>query len=246
MSQMHEHGTQDIAPIAEVATALAGKGVLHVIFILDRSGSMSGKEEDVIGGFNSYIEQLRTNPEGHVGISYVRFDNDAELVWNDVPLADVPAMTHDTYAVRGSTALLDAVGMTVSAVRENAEHNYIVITNTDGEENASREWTAEAVKALIEKYSAKDNWTFAFFGDGVEAWSQARDYGYAASASMAYASHQTRDMYDAKARVSNYMRRNRMRKSERFAEATRAAIEDADISDEALGAVLEGADDAKA
>ena len=79
-----------------IGKSLDGDDVSHVIFILDRSGSMRGKEEDVIGGFNAYIDELRANNEGAVGISYVRFDNEIELVWNDMPLADVPHMSRAT------------------------------------------------------------------------------------------------------------------------------------------------------
>jgi hypothetical protein len=82
------------------------------------------------------------------------------------------------------------------------------------------------VKSLIERYEAKGNWTFAFFGEGVEAWSQARDFGYAKGAAMAYTRDNMRGVYDAKAQVSNMMRREKIRATRRFAEATRAAVED--------------------
>jgi len=219
-------------------TAFEGDDVTHVIFILDRSGSMSGKEADVIGGFNSYIDALRANPDGQVGVSYVCFDGKLELVWGDLPLADVPRMTPDTYSVRGSTALLDAFGMTVSAVQENDAHRYIVITHTDGQENASREWTADRVKSLIEQRETKGNWTFAFFGEGIDAWSQASRYGFSAGSSMAYAKDDLRPVYAAKGRVSNVMRTRKMAATKDFAAAASAIIQDPEISDEAVATIL--------
>ena len=148
-------------------------------------------------------------------------------------------MTHETYSVRGNTALLDAVGMTVSAVREDAGHRYIVITNTDGHENASREWTAENVKALIERYEAKGNWTFAFFGEGLDAWADASRYGFAAGSAMAHSTANRQDMFAAKARVSNAMRRRHVDSSRSFAAATAAAMQDPALSDEEIARILE-------
>jgi uncharacterized protein YegL len=223
----------------DFATAVTGDDVMHIIFILDRSGSMSGKEDDVIGGFNSYVETLRREPAGEVGVSYVRFDQQLELIWNDVPLAAVPRMNGETYSVRGSTALLDAVGTTVSAVRENAAHRYTVIIHTDGMENASREWTAENVKALIERYEAKGNWTFAFFGEGIDAWSQADRYGFTPRSSMKYEKGNLHAVYASKGRVSNVTRKEKMRASPNFAAATEAVTNEPGISDEEVARILE-------
>jgi Mg-chelatase subunit ChlD len=232
---------RELALSQPVAATLTGDEVTHVIFILDRSGSMSGKAADVIGGFNSYVDALRAEPKGQVGVSYVRFDHETELVWNDLPLADVPQMTADTYRVRGNTALLDAVGMTVSAVREDPAHAYIVITNTDGEENASREWTVDGVKELIARYEAKGNFSFAFFGEGIDAWSQASDMGYAPTMAAAYTAHEAGAMYRAKARATNIMRSRKMRSSRDFGAATRMAMDRPDATDDEIASALEGA-----
>jgi hypothetical protein len=226
----------------EIAAAIQEDDVTHVIFILDRSGSMSGKEADVIGGFNSYVDALRANPAGPAGISYVRFDDQLELVWNDLALADVPPMTDATYSVRGSTALLDAVGATVSAVRDEPTHRYIVITNTDGQENASREWTAGNVRSLIQEREARGNWTFAFFGQGIDAWADAGRYGYGAGAAMSHAAADIRDVYASKARVSNVMRSRGIRSSREFAAASAAVMRDPEMSDDAVERVLDGAE----
>jgi uncharacterized protein YegL len=238
MQVMDEHS---IETAGQLATTVHGDDVTHVIFILDRSGSMRGKEEDVIGGFNSYVDELRKTPHGEVGVSYVRFDQLIELVWNDVPLAGVAHMSRDTYSVRGSTALLDAVGMTVSAVRDNSAHQYIVITNTDGMENASREWTPDGVKQLIKDREALGNWTFAFFGEGTDAWSQASAYGFSANTAAAYSRADMRHLYEAKARVSNVMRSRKMRATKDFAAAAAAIMGDAAMSDDDVERILSGA-----
>lgn len=245
MNRELEARTQALEPAAQVAATVAGDDVTHVIFILDRSGSMGGKEADVIGGVNSYVSDLRRTSEGGVvGISYVRFDQQIELVWNDVPLADVPTMTPEHYSVRGSTALLDAVGMTVPAINDNPAHRYVVITNTDGMENASREWTAERVKALIEERQARGNWTFTFFGEGIEAWSQAGRYGFAPNASMAHSAADRHGMFHAKARVTDVMMKRKMRATRDFARATRAVMRDESLSDDEVARILEGDEDA--
>jgi len=222
-----------------LSMSVQGADAMHVVFILDRSGSMSGKEADVIGGFNSYVEELRANPAGPVGISYVRFDNYPELIWNDVPLADVPQMTSEHYQPRGSTALLDAVGSTVSAIHDMPEQRYIVIVHTDGMENASREWTKEKVKDLIEKYDAKDNWTFAFFGEGPDAWAQANDYGYARARTASYAPADMRDVYFAKARATNVMRDRGMRGSKNFGDAVARTMK-TEASEDEIEELLKG------
>ena len=138
------------------------------------------------------------------------------------------------------TALLDAVGVTVSAVRDNPLHRYIVVTNTDGRENASREWTAEGIKALIEEREKRLNCSFAFFGEGVDAWSQASAYGFAPGMAMPYDKDDARAVYSAKARVSNVMRRGKIRATKDFAAAAAAIMKDESVSDEDVAAILKG------
>jgi hypothetical protein len=212
--------TTDLATIA-TAVAPVDTEVTHVIFILDRSGSMQGKEADVMGGFNAYVANL--DRSGQVGVSYVQFDDHIDLVWNDLKLEDVPQMTAEHYQPRGSTALLDAVGMTVTSVAPNDDHSYVVIIHTDGIENASREWTAEKLRNLITQREAEGNWTFAFFGCDIDAWSQARDMGMSAGSSRSYAAANMQATYMAKSRVTNMMREKKMRRSDHYAAATEAA-----------------------
>ena len=221
-----------------LATIFAGEGVTHVIFILDRSGSMSGKEPDVIGGFNSYIDTLRESDDGDVGVRYLRFDNALELVWNDLPVADVPRMTHEHYQVRGNTALLDAVGMTVSSVKDDPQHQYIVITNTDGEENASHEWTAERVRILIAEHEGEGQLDVRLLRRGRRRLGGGGAVWLRGGVSGVVRPGQYKDAFLAKARVSNVMRKSKMRSTRDFARATRAVMDNPDVSDNAVEEML--------
>jgi hypothetical protein len=190
---------------------------------------MHGSEDDVIGGFNGYIEELRKDAEpGFLcGISYVRFDNVIELAWNDTPLADVPQMTHADYQPRGNTALLDAVGMTVSAITPRDDATFTVVVHTDGQENASREWTAEKLRKLIEERRALGNWTFTFYGCDVDMWAQARDFGIASSNSASYSRADTARAYRSSGHLESLMRKKGMRYSDRTAELSKMAMDGA-------------------
>lgn len=239
--------TTDVAmPVKDVAN-LKGVDVRHIIFILDRSGSMSGLRQEVIDGFNTYVDDLRKQPAGdQVGISYVRFDTEIELVWNDTLLANVPQMDEKLYEPRGLTALLDAVGMTVSAIQNDEKHSYLIITNTDGQENASREWTNEKLKALIEEREKLGNWTFAFFGTNIDVWGQAQHFtGYKGS-TASYAGGQTVNSYSAQARVSNVMRARRTHSTKNFGETVSWSTAHPDATDDEIAEKLaEDGDDSK-
>ncbi len=132
------------------------KGFTELVFILDRSGSMSGLEGDTIGGFNSLIEKQKQEP-GECVVSTVLFDNVSEVLHDRVPLAQIRPMSSRDYTVRGCTALLDAIGGAIHHIgnihkyarsEDVPEHTLFVIT-TDGMENASHRYTAEAVKQMI-------------------------------------------------------------------------------------------------
>ena len=215
--------------------------VTHVIAILDRSGSMQGKESDVIGGFNAFVEGLKEGA-GEVGVSYVQFDGVVELVWNDVALERLPLMTAEHYQPRGNTALLDAVGTTVAAIQDNPAHRYIVNIHTDGMENASREWTHEKVKQLIDARTALGNWTFSFFGCEIEAWGDASRMGVSAGNVARYATADTREMWRGSSRASNLMRKSRQRASAHYSAAAAAARDGA--SDEKVERILRDGDGA--
>ena len=152
------------------------KNVTELVFILDRSGSMSGLEADTIGGFNAMIGKQKQEA-GEAVVTTILFDHMVETIHDRADLQKIEPMTDKDYYVRGMTALLDAVGSTIQHIshvhmvicEDNVpEHTMFVIT-TDGMENASKEFTAEAVKRLIEEKKEKDNWEFLFLGANIDA-----------------------------------------------------------------------------
>ena len=169
------------------------KGLTEVVFILDRSGSMSGLEEDTIGGFNSMIEQQKQG-EGEALISTVLFDNVSEVIHDRVPVKSVALLTREDYSVRGCTALLDAIGGAIHHIgniykhaREEdvPDHTLFVIT-TDGMENASRRYDSETVKKMIERQKTKYGWEFLFLGANIDAVETASRFGIGADRAVNY------------------------------------------------------------
>ena len=167
----------------------------ELVFILDRSGSMSGLEGDTIGGFNSMIEKQKREP-GDCLVSTVLFDNFSEVVHDRVPLENVPKLTEKEYFVRGCTALLDAVGGAVHHIgnihkyarpEDRPEKTMFVIT-TDGLENASRRYGYDKVKAMIERQQEKYGWEFIFLGANIDAAQEAARFGIGADRAVRYQS----------------------------------------------------------
>jgi uncharacterized protein YegL len=156
----------------------------EIMFILDRSGSMSGLESDTIGGFNALIKKQKENPDD-AAITTVLFDDEIKVIHHHTNIRNILPMTEEDYQVRGTTALLDAVGQSIINMdlyqkelppSMRAKHVMIVIT-TDGLENASRHFTHARVKQLIERQKALYNWEFIFLGANMDALSQARSFG---------------------------------------------------------------------
>ncbi|MBE6942303.1 MAG: VWA domain-containing protein [Ruminococcaceae bacterium] len=160
------------------------KNLTELVFILDRSGSMSGLEDDTIGGFNAMIEKQKKEP-GEALVSTVLFDNAREVIHDRINLQDIQPMTRKEYYVRGSTALLDAVGKAIHHIgnvhkyardEDRPEKTLFVIT-TDGMENASREYSYERLKAMIERQKDKYGWEFLFLGANIDAAKEAARFG---------------------------------------------------------------------
>lgn len=160
------------------------KGLTELVFILDRSGSMSGLESDTIGGYNAMLEKQKKEP-GEAIITTVLFDDKYELLHDRINLPGIAPITDKEYFVRGSTALLDAVGRTINKIgnvqkhtaeEERAEHVMFVIT-TDGMENASREFGYEKVRQMIEHQKCKYGWEFIFLGANIDAIAAAEKFG---------------------------------------------------------------------
>jgi uncharacterized protein YegL len=160
------------------------KGLTELVFILDRSGSMGGLESDTIGGYNSMMEKQKKEP-GEAIITTVLFDDQYELLHDRIKLSAISTITEKEYFVRGSTALLDAIGKSIhkivnvqrhTAEEERAERVLFVIT-TDGMENASREYAYEDIRKMIEHEKEKYGWEFLFLGANIDAVSTAARFG---------------------------------------------------------------------
>ena len=171
------------------------KGLTEVIFILDRSGSMSGLEADTIGGFNSMIAKQKKE-EGEAYISTVLFDDKTEVLYDRVPVSKVEPMNENQYYVRGCTALLDALGRAIHHIgnvhkyarEEDRPEKTLFIITTDGMENSSHEYSYDKVKKMVEKQKKKYGWEFLFLGANIDAIEVAGRFGIAANRAINYES----------------------------------------------------------
>lgn len=168
------------------------KDLTEIVFILDRSGSMSGLESDTIGGFNAMIEKQK-KAAGKALISTVLFDHVSTVLHDRVPLERVEPMTDRDYTVRGSTALLDAIGGAIRHIanvhkyareEDRPMHTLFVIT-TDGMENASRNYDIETVRRMIRRQK-EQGWEFLFLGANIDAVKTAGSFGIGADRAVNY------------------------------------------------------------
>ena len=169
------------------------KNLTELVFILDRSGSMAGLEQDTIGGFNAMMKKQRREP-GEALISTVLFDSESQVIHDRVPLDQVPVLTEEEYYVRGCTALLDAVGGAIHHIsnvhkyarREDVPERTLFVITTDGLENASRRYSYEKVKAMIERQKKEYGWEFLFLGANIDAAREAARFGIRADCAADY------------------------------------------------------------
>ena len=169
------------------------KDLTELVFILDRSGSMAGLEDDTIGGFNAMIEKQKLEP-GEAYVSTVLFDNRSEVIHDRLKLDRVPALTRKEYYVRGCTALLDAVGRAIHHIcnihkyarEEDRPQRTLFVITTDGMENASRRYDYDRVKAMIERQRQKYGWEFLFLGANIDAAKEAARFGIGAEHAANY------------------------------------------------------------
>ncbi len=160
------------------------KNLTELVFILDRSGSMSGLERDTIGGFNSMIEKQKKQ-DGDCIVSTVLFDDESRVIHDRVGLDKIKPMTEDDYFVGGCTALIDAIGGAIHHIGnvhkyarpEDVPENTIFIITTDGQENASHRYSSDKVKQMIERQKEKYGWEFLFIGANIDAVETAKRYG---------------------------------------------------------------------
>ena len=158
----------------------------ELVFVLDRSGSMAGLESDTIGGFNSMLAKQKAEP-GECRITTVLFDSQYEILHDRIDIRAVSPITDKEYFVRGSTALLDAVGRTINKIggaQKNTAEGYragkvLFVITTDGMENASREFDYGMIKSMIRRQKSRYGWEFIFLGANIDAVGVADRFGVA-------------------------------------------------------------------
>ena len=159
------------------------KDLTELVFILDRSGSMSGLEKDCVGGFNSMLKKQKA-VKGDCLVSCVLFNNDSEVIYDRVDLKKIRNMKESDYFATGCTALIDAMGNSIKHIErvhryirkeDVPEHTVFVIT-TDGMENASKKYSSSEVKKMVEKHK-EEGWEFIFLAANIDAVETAKEYG---------------------------------------------------------------------
>jgi uncharacterized protein YegL len=185
----------------------------EIIYILDRSGSMMTIIDDAIGGFNANLKEQKD--VGDANVTVVLFDNEYETLYDRVPINEVPEMTRKTYVPRGSTALLDAVGRTVSNIKsslsscckECGPRKVSVVIVTDGKENASREFNRDTIKEMLKHQQEEHDWQVLFLAANQDAISEGGSMGVYAPCSLDFAStpEGVRNVYkQSSARLRSY------------------------------------------
>ncbi len=165
----------------------------ELVFILDRSGSMSGLEKDTIGGYNSLLGKQRTE-DGSATVTTVLFDDKFELLHDRLDIHAISPISEKDYFVRGSTALLDAIGKTINKIGNVQKHSkpemrankVLVIITTDGMENSSMEYSYDHVKMMIERQKNQYGWEFIFLGANIDALATAHRFGIDSSRAANY------------------------------------------------------------
>jgi len=206
------------------------KDLIELVFILDKSGSMSGLESDTIGGYNALIKKQKEE-SGEAIVTTVLFDDNYELLHDRINVKGIRPLTEKEYFVCGCTALLDAIGKTINKI-ENVQRNtneeqraekVMLVITTDGMENASKEYNYEKIKKMVEWQKEKYGWEFIFIGANIDAISTAAKFGISRDRAANYNadSEGTRVNYEA---VSNAV--SELRASRPITESWKAEIED--------------------
>ena len=158
---------------------------LKIVFIIDESGSMQGSNDDVIGGFNSFVERQKKENTGKITMSLYKFNDVVSLVVDNKPASRIKTLTTEDYTPGGFTALFDAIGQAIHDTDKNISglptagrpDKVMVVIITDGQENASREFSAKAIKSCISTHEELLNWSFIFLGSGLDDFSDAEALG---------------------------------------------------------------------
>lgn len=171
------------------------KELTEIVFILDKSGSMSGLEKDTIGGYNSMIEKQKKE-DGEVIVSTVLFDEKMKVLYERFFLDQMKPMTKEDYIASGFTALLDAMGEAIYHIatihkyarEEERPEKTLFIIITDGQENASKKYNYHQVKKMVENQKKKYGWEFIFLGANIDAVGEAAKFGIGTERAVNYKS----------------------------------------------------------
>ncbi|MEU3452126.1 hypothetical protein ABZ671_00585 [Micromonospora sp. NPDC006766] len=165
------------------------KPVTNALLLVDKSGSMGPLASDVRGGFNSYVDELRADTDREYRLTVTLFDNEITPLCIAAPLGEVPQLTEANYWTRGMTALLDAVGETITGFEATTtlgeQDRVLLVVHTDGQENRSREYTREQIAGMIRQREAGGRWSFMFLGAGPDTWQQAGAMGFSRASTVA-------------------------------------------------------------
>lgn len=161
---------------------------LHVVFLLDESGSMNSCKDQTIRGFNEYLQTLKQEKK-KIKMSLTKFNNHtARIEYTNMPVTDAPQLTIETYQPNGNTPLFDAIGKTIHNNRENGRTLFVIMT--DGEENSSTEYKKDTIVSLIKEHETKE-WTFVYLGANQDAWANSQSLGLHAGNILSYNSNNT-------------------------------------------------------
>lgn len=160
------------------------ENLTELVFIIDKSGSMSGLEKDTVGGFNSLIEKQKKE-SGEAVVTTILFNENIQAIHDHLPISQIPQLTDKEYFVSGCTALLDAIGQTINHVKHNQENTKeeerpaktLFVITTDGMENSSKEYTYQKVKKLIDQVKEKEKFEFIFLGANIDSEEEAAKLG---------------------------------------------------------------------
>ena len=176
---------------------------LDLIFLIDRSGSMYGSEKDTMGGFNSFIEKEKQKGL-KTYVTTILFDDGYEMLYKRKDINEINQLTEKEYYVRGTTALLDAIGKTITSLNNEIDNNVLFVIMTDGMENASREYSKQQIKNLIKNH----DWEFIYIGADIDSYTEASHIGINRSnvANYSKSKEGIEDMYYSIGEAANYSR----------------------------------------